>query len=130
MEEKLSLISELIYLAKADFKIDEAERAFINILAQGMGISESQVDHLIQNPTAFDPPTEPQERILQFQRLILLMNIDREITDNEIAHIKLAGIRLGLNPQATDEVLKRMYDYPNNMIPPADLITIFVKHYN
>jgi len=130
MQEKLSILSELIQLAKVDEQLDENELGFIKVIAEGLGIADADLEKLYENPVAFDPETTDGERILQFHRLVLLMNVDRTITDSEMNNVKLAAIKLGLNPMATNEVLQRMYDYPNNVIPPNELIAIFVKHHN
>ena len=130
MQEKLSILSELIHLAKVDNQLDEQEQGFIKVIADGLGVKDEDLQNLYENPVDFDPGTTDGERILQFHRLVLLMNVDRTITDAEMSNVKLAGIKLGLNPMATNEVLQRMYDYPNNVIPPVELIAIFVKHHN
>ena len=130
MQEKLSILSELIQLAKVDNQLDEQEQGFIKVIAEGLGVNDDELQNLYENPVAFDPGTTDGERILQFHRLVLLMNVDRTITDAEMSNVKTAGIKLGLNSMATNEVLQRMYDYPNNVIPPAELIAIFVKHHN
>ena len=130
MQEKLSILSELIHLSKADNEMREDEMGFIKVIAEGLGVSDAELEQLYENPVAFDPGTTDGERILQFHRLVLLMNVDRNISDAEMNNVRQAGIKLGLNPMATNEVLKRMYDYPNNVIPPNELIAIFVKHHN
>ena len=58
------------------------------------------------------------------------MNVDLEVNKKELAHLRFMGMRLGLNPNAVNEVLEKMHDYPNNMIPPNDLIAIYAKHMN
>ncbi len=130
MKEKLSMLSELISLSQRDGKLDEMELGFIKAIGNGMGLNDQEIVNLFEKPASFDPPQNDGDRILQFHRLVLLMNVDRDITDSEIDYIKLSGIKLGLNPMATDEVLHRMYDYPNNVIPPDELIKIFMKHHN
>ena len=130
MNERLSLISELIQLAKRDNQLQENELGFIKAVSESLGISDQQLVDLFENPVAFDPPVNDAERILQFHRLVLLMNVDRTITESEMEYVRLAGLKLGLNPLATNEVLERMYDYPNNVIPPDELIKIFMRHHN
>jgi hypothetical protein len=58
------------------------------------------------------------------------MNVDQETSDLEIKFIKDIGIRLGLNPFATNQVLADMNKYPEKVIPPEKLIEIFKAHYN
>jgi len=130
MKEKLSLLTELIKLAKVDKKNKDEEYQFLSAISNQLGIPKLEFDKLFNIYIEFSPPKLEFDRILQFQRLILLMNIDREIHEKEISFIKNLGIRMGLNPGATDEVLEKMYNYPNNLIPPGIMIEIFKKYHN
>jgi hypothetical protein len=130
MNEKLSILSELILLAKTNNELHDNELGFIRAIATGFGVDETRLGELFDNPVPFDPPSQDGDRIVQFHRLVLLMNVDRDASDDELKAIKLAGILLGLNPLAINEVLEGMYNYPNNVIPPDDLIKIFMKYHN
>jgi hypothetical protein len=70
------------------------------------------------------------ERIVQFQRMMLLINIDQDVSVEEIEFVRLASIRMGLNPDAVKESLLRMHQFPNSAIPPEDLLRIFSKYMN
>lgn len=70
------------------------------------------------------------DRIVQFQRLALLTFINGEISIKEGGLIKSVAIKLGLNPNATNEILKRMPKYVNNVILPEKLIAIYKKYLN
>ena len=48
----------------------------------------------------------------------------------EIKQIKDVSVRMGLNSFAVDEVLNRMNDYENKIIPPDVLIEIFTRNHN
>jgi hypothetical protein len=58
------------------------------------------------------------------------MNIDQQIEEKQLYLIKDLGIRMGLNPLAVAEVLDTMTNYPNNMLPPDKLISIFRTFHN
>ena len=58
------------------------------------------------------------------------MNVDQETSKSELEHIRNIGISMGLNPDATDRVLKEMYNYPDKVVPPERLIEIFRQQYN
>ncbi len=130
MKEKLSLISELIELAKVDNVVTDDEVAFIKTIGNSIGLDDTTLLDLFKNPVKFDPETSEINRIIQFHRLVLLMNVDGEAEFREILHMRQLGVKMGLNPRATNEVLDRMTDYENNVIPPNDLIAIFQKHHN
>lgn len=130
MKEKLSLLTELIKLAKCDNQVREIEYNFLLTIAQSLNVSKEDFDQLFENYIEFTPPEYEFDRILQFHRLVLLMNIDKETSNVEVEFLKDIGIRLGLNPIATNQVLAIMDKYPKKIIPTDKLIEIFKEHYN
>lgn len=130
MKEKLSLLTELIKLAQCDHKVREQEYRFLWTIAKSLQVSKEDFDSLFEEHIEFTPPESEFERILQFHRLVLLMNVDEESSDSELEFLRDIGIRLGLNPNATNRVLATMNDYPKKVIPPDKLIEIFKENYN
>lgn len=130
MKEKLSLLTELIKLAQCDHEVREQEYRFLLTIANSLQVSKEDFDSLFEEHIEFTPPESEFERILQFHRLVLLMNVDEESSDSELGFLRDIGIRLGLNPNATNRVLATMNDYPNKVIPPDKLIEIFKENYN
>jgi len=130
MKEKLSLLTELIRLARADQELREQEYEFLLSIAKSLHVSKDEFDSLFDEHIEFTPPESEFERILQFHRLVLLMNIDQETSETELDFIKDIGIRIGLSPYATDRVLTEMNNYPDKLIPPDKFIEIFKGYYN
>ena len=130
MKEKLSLLTELIKLARCDQEVREQEYNFLLTIAQSLNVSKEDLDSLFDKYIDFTPPNSEFERILQFHRLVLLMNVDVETSDIEVEFLKDIGIRIGLNPMATNRVLDEMNLYPDKVIPPEKLIEIFKEQYN
>ena len=130
MKEKLSLLKELIKLAQCDHKVREQEYKFLLTVSKSLDVSKEDFDNLFNKYIEFTPPKSEFDRILQFHRLVLLMNIDMETSSEEVEFLIDLGIRMGLNPMATNQVLTEMYRYPKKVIPPERLIQIFKKHYN
>jgi hypothetical protein len=128
--ERENLIHQLILLAKADDQIKEIEFQFILTLAAQMGLGREELKILFEKHIEFNPPKLEFHRIIQFQRLILLMNVDLDIDKKEIDYIKNLGIRMGLHPSATNEILKIMYDYEHKIVPPDVLLNIFKTYHN
>jgi len=129
-EEKLSLLSEMIEFAKTDKKIKDAEYNFILAIASQLGISEEEIGYLVRNNAEKKNLQPESQRILQFHRLVLLMNVDQETSPAEVHKIKEIGMEMGLRQEAIDTVLKEMHKYPNKVIPPKELIEIFTRFYN
>ena len=130
MKEKLSMVSQLIELSKIDGHVSDQEIGFIQKVGNMIGLKNEEILELFKTPVEFDPPEEHFDRIVQFQRLVLLMNVDQVIDNSEIQHLRFAGLKMGLNPDAVNEVLKRIHDFPNNAIPPDELIKIYRSHMN
>jgi len=129
-EEKLSLLSEMVQFAKADNHIKEEEYNFILAVASQLGVSKEEIDILVKEKAGKKHLQPESQRILQFHRLVLLMNVDQETSQLEIQKIKEMGLQMGLRSEAIDNVLKIMHEYPNKVIPPQKLISIFKRFYN
>lgn len=124
------LMSDLIQLAQADEKVRDIEFNFLLAIAKQLRIEVEEFKELFDKYISFQPPKMEFLRILQFHRLMLLMNVDGDSDENEIALIKDLGIRMGLNPEATDYVFKVMHQYENKLIPPKKLMEIFKTYHN
>ena len=130
MDEKLSILSELIKLSKIDKSNKEEEYSFISMIADSLAVSKHQLDMLFTEYAEYIPPKLEIGRITQFQRLILLANVDMEVDKTEKDLIYKAGVRLGIRPESIESVLIKMKDYPGGMIPENELIAIFKTYHN
>ena len=129
-DEKLSVLSEMIAFAKIDKELNEAEYNFLLGVSRQLGVGKEEFDTLFaRDVKKIIPKTEP-ERILQFHRLVLLMNIDEVEKDSEILAIRNIGLGMGLPPDAIERVLGVMHEYPNKIVPPKVLLSIFKTYYN
>lgn len=130
LEEKLGLLKQLIIVANADGKIAESEYQLLIALAAQMGLTKDDVEKVFDPSIKVNMPQNDGDRILQFHRMILLMNVDINASPIEIETIRKMGIMLGLNPQAIELVFEEMKTYPDNLIPPTRMIEIFTKYMN
>ncbi|XCF07353.1 TerB family tellurite resistance protein [Tamlana crocina] len=132
--EKLSLLSEMIAFAKYDKDIRRIEYNFLLGVAKQLDIAREDFDYLLENPVSYTHLKSHSERIVQFHRLVLLMNIEQEYQDeNEKAGVtKLYnfGLRMGLSHESITKVLYLMDSFPNKIVPPDVLIDIFKTQYN
>lgn len=130
--EKLSLLSEMIAFAKYDKDLKNIEYNFLLGVAKQLDISREDFDYLIDNPINYIHLKSHSERIVQFHRLVLLMNIDGESDSNAKNIIKLYnfGLRMGLSHESITKVLYLMESFPNKIVPPDVLIDIFKTQYN
>jgi len=132
--EKLSLLSEMIAFAKYDKDIKNIEYNFLLGVAKQLEISREDFEYLIEHPVTYTHLKSHSERIVQFHRLVLLMNIEQEYGEenNSASVIKLYnfGLRMGLSHESITKVLYLMESFPNKIVPPDVLIDIFKTQYN
>ena len=128
--EELSLLSEMISFAKGEDNIKQIEYNFLLGVAKQLDISREDFDYLIEHPVTYTHLKSHSERIVQFHRLVLLMNIDDENTSKEVIKLYNFGLRMGLSHESITKVLYLMESFPNKIIPPDVLIDIFRTQYN
>lgn len=128
--EKLSLLSEMIAFAKADKNLKRIEYNFLLSIAKQLDVSRADFDYLIEHPINYVNLKSHSERIVQFHRLVFLMDMDKERTDEEIFKIQNYGLRMGLSHESISRVLYLMDGFPNMMVPAEVLIDIFKVQYN
>lgn len=128
--EKLSLLSEMIAFAKHDKDIKSLEYNFLLGVAKQLDISRADFDYLIEHPVTYTHLKSHSERIVQFHRLVLLMNIDCEDTSSGVIKLYNFGLRMGLSHESITKVLYLMESFPNKIVPPDVLIDIFKTQYN
>ncbi|MFS4494556.1 TerB family tellurite resistance protein [Maribacter sp. 2308TA10-17] len=129
-KEKLSILSEMIAFAKVDDLVKDPEYHFLLNVSKQLGVEREIFDGLFEKESEHLIPKTEAERILQFHRLVLLMNVDQVQEELEIRRLHDMGLGMGLPPSAIDQVLSVMHKYPNNVVPPEVLIDIFKAHYN
>lgn len=130
MKEKQSLIIQLIKMAQADEQVRDEEYTFMCTIAGFMGVSKEQLDALFDEYIEWEPPPVEVERIVQFHRLVLLANVDLEVSEAEREMLVRAGHKLGLHPQAVKNVLSEMANHDRGMVPEDRLIEIFKVYHN
>lgn len=127
---KKSLLSDLIYIANADGKIDTSEYDFIHRIGARMGLEKETIDELFTHPEPSSPLFSEMERITHFHKLLMVMNVDHVTHEAEVVALRNFGLKMGIRPGAIDTILTRMNDYENKIIPSQELIAIFQSYYN
>ncbi len=129
-KEKLSILSEMIAFARVDNRLMQSEYDFLFNVAQHLEVGKKEFDNLFQKEVEHVIPKSQADRLVQFNRLILLMNVDNNNNLTEIRRLHDIGLGMGLPPSAIDQVLSIMHEYPDKIVPPHVIIKIFKAHYN
>lgn len=128
--EKLSLLSEMIAFAQTDENIRSIEYNFLFSIAKQLDISKEDFEYLFEHPVTYVHLKSHSERIVQFHRLVLLMNLDHKVSPKQLVKIHNFGLRMGLSHESINRVLDLMDSFPNKIVPPDFLIDIFKVQYN
>lgn len=96
-----SHVKNLIRLAQADGEISEAEKAMIFKVGKRNGITEEEVQDILDRPDSvvFNPPSEFEGKLERFVGLMRMILIDGVIDEVEAKLIRRLGIGLGLNEE-------------------------------
>ena len=129
-QERLDILSEMIAFARVDNSLKDSEYHFLITVAEQLGVDKDAFEALLQQKASNPSLKSQPARIVQFHRLVLLMNVDQEQHDKEMYRLRNIGLKMGLPPAATEQVLRIMHQYPNKVVPPDVLIDIFKTHYN
>jgi uncharacterized tellurite resistance protein B-like protein len=129
-EEKMKLLSEMIAFSVVDGRLHEREYQFVWIVAQELGISKNEFNELFHQELPNGIVKSEFERIQQFYRLALLMHCDGILHPKEEEAIRQIAINMGLNPSATNRILKLMQKSSNAMISSEVLLSIFQEQLN
>ncbi|MGF1636652.1 MAG: TerB family tellurite resistance protein [Cyclobacteriaceae bacterium] len=131
-QEKLSHINDLIKLSRVDGQESHMEMNFINSVADRLGLDREDVQKIKTGSMAIDFsfPKQQHKVIDQFHRLILLMGIDKIIKNEEIQFCFDLGLKMGLNPAAVLEVIKKSYRNPGYLVQKDEMDKIFKKYLN
>ncbi len=130
MKDKLSLLTELIKLARVDKECRDSEYEFISTIAQMLGVTKDDLNPLFSQYIEFTPHPLETNRILQLPRMVLLCHVDFDVHPAELDHIREFVLRLLLHPNAIEEVLTEIKNHENGMVPADELIGIFRIHHN
>lgn len=130
LEEKRSLLLEMISFSIVDGKLHQRELDLIWIVAREMGFTKEEYSDLFHQELPHIKIKSEFQRIQQFYRLALIMHCDGVLHNKESVAIHQIAIDMGLNPSATKRVLQMMAESPNAIIDPKALIAMFQEQHN
>lgn len=129
-QQKLSLLQNLLLLSKIDQKVSFMEESFIHTIANKLEVSEIELDQLKQNPVPVNFQGNEIDRITHLYQLILLMGVDNNRDKKEIQFCKDVGLKMGLNPIATREIIEQITVSKTGTLSPQKIIQIFKTYHN
>ena len=130
LQEKISLLQEMIAFALIDGELHDREYDFLEMVAKELEIEKSVFHKLFEKRDSVSVIKDEFHRICQFYRLALLMHSDGVLHEAEQIKINEIGINMGLNPYAMKRVLNLMKNSPNRMVEGDVLLSVFTEQHN
>ena len=126
IEEKRSLVGQLIKMALIDKRLMQEELAFITTVSERLEIEQDEVKAMINSPEEIEleTPKNFTKRIVHFHKLMLMMHIDGHVDQNELQFLHEVALKYGFRKSVVDALLESMKKYPHGEIPPSELLQI------
>lgn len=129
-EQKLSLLSEMIEFAKVDGELHEREIEFLALVAEELKIAKPVFIELFRQQSDLKIIKSEAQRIHQFYRLALLMQVDGILHERENIAIRQLGINMGLNPSAMNRVLEMLQKSTTGTLQAEQIFNTFKEQQN
>ena len=128
LEEKISLIKQLFDMSKADHNIDQTEVNFLYELAVSLELPLEILEDLFDEKPIYlkkQIPTSSLERITQIYRLALMLNVDKQVTFDEVNLLRNLALELKLPPDSVNIMLSEILKSQTGTLKPDKLFQIF-----
>lgn len=113
MKEHKGAFRNLVMIARADGQISESERNILNKMATYLGLSEEQVQDILNNPETYpmNPPASLEDRRERMVDLVRMVMADGEIDIREMVVMERCAIGLGYHDQDIPFMVNRIQHY-------------------
>jgi len=119
LQENYGHIRHLIGMAKSDNTVNVAELTYIVWVSQKLGLSQGELEQLInesEGQTSYTAPFSREDRLKQFHEIINLMFVDGHIDNKEVNHLSVLAVKMGLSSDGTRLLLQSLQGDNNQMI--------------
>jgi hypothetical protein len=110
-----SKLSVLVQLANIDDDFAGEEKDLIYMIAKANGISQDEVNDLIENPEPLPPLStiSDDDKFELLYHIVQLMKIDSQVYLSEIKFCEEVAERLGFKKNVISDLSKRIYSDPS-----------------
>lgn len=111
-KERLSHIKNLLALACADGHLTKDEVSLIFRIGVNAGLTPEELNRILERPDSvkFCPPETYKERIEQLYDMVMVMMVDGEISEREVAFCKMIAMELGFSHQIIDQMVRDLIE--------------------
>ena len=129
-EQKVSHLKALYYIANSDNVYSEIEATYIMNVAKHLGVNLDEEEHFQEDGIDLVLPKKEHQLYSLFHRLALIVILDDNIREVEKQYCRDLGIRMGLHPNAVNEVIEHVITEGIHDPAPERVLGIFRKYLN
>ncbi len=109
-----SKLSVLVQLANIDDDFAGEEKSMIYMIGKANGISEKEIDNMVENPEPLPPVSTMTEddKFEYLYHIVQLMKIDSQVYLSEIKFCEELAEKLGFKRNVISELSSRIYSDP------------------
>ena len=113
--DKKAELNVLINLAASDKNVAERETKLIQSIANANGISKTDVDSMLSNPSPIGDihSLTPDEKFEHLYHLIQLMKMDGQVFRSEIVFCEHIAEKLGFKKAVVGDISQHVYSDPS-----------------
>ncbi len=125
-----SKLSVLVQLANIDGDFAGEEKDLIYMIAKANGISQDEVNNMVENPEPLPPLSTMTEddKFEYLYHLVQLMKIDSQVYLSEIKYCEELAEKLGFKKNVISDLSARIYSDPSITSDVASLKREIRKH--
>lgn len=129
-EEKKSLLLDMIAFSTESGVLPKKDYDFLFVIANALDLEKGDFNNLFLLELPKMAGKTGFRRMQQFYRLAFLMHKGRILNVVESNTIHQISISMGINPDATKRVLKKMAKSPDVVITPEALLKIYKEFHD
>ena len=122
--QRLSILKNLILMARADGRIDDAEQRLLDAHCRKWGISVADFNKVLAESERDDAtiyiPESPTLRHDLLAEMALLMAADGRIDELELQLLSGAAERMGVRGEALEEIIEEFTDRDDDLLLGED----------
>lgn len=94
----------LIFIARFDGKVVDAESGLLKKIARSLSLTEEQLNEIINKPEDYPviPPHSREERYERYIQLLEMAFVDGVFSHEELTFVKKLGIAMGFSEETID----------------------------
>lgn len=125
--QKISHLRALYHLACADNIYSNAEAIYIRTVAQRLGVPQEELEKFDGSEPELELPDREYKVYSLFHRLVIMIMVDNQVTEEEKHYCFNLGVKMGLHPNAIEEIIQLVEDGDIGA-GPNEVMDIFRKY--